>query len=454
MSDQISLLILRSGLRLLPLAFLPILRASDGNEETGRRYSLAILRSLYVSWACVDTSADDQVAGSALRSAISNLQRNSGYSTGSAADLTAVYVANVAMAASVSIAATEVPESLSSDESSSVSVSESDDLGNRSYDEAKISAQLAAGDETQIEIALEDDMAWTHNQPYPLLLGRPLWPQDVRGDSRYRANFPIWARQPFDEFAQSEHVKSHGWHFWVDWYRRILPNGPTETVMLPVDTLTSYEILEQPAKFWEREPNEVVSDLATIEAGSPTKPVIIPEPKGVDGEANSRQPKSEPTGRPTEPPESLALPKRILVERLEVIRNASELRDAARQISSEIRQSGTNSPEQLDIADDLESFGGLLDTFCQQLERDVTSSEAEDMGEFLGQKFLDLLMKWQEHPSGSLLIRSALTLIVSGAFALFGIATPVNLAIGLTATGVFNKKMISEVRSLIGKPQE
>jgi hypothetical protein len=46
----------------------------------------------------------------------------------------------------------------------------------------------------------------------------------VRGDENYRANFPPWARKPFDAFAESELARTTSWGLIADWYRALLPN--------------------------------------------------------------------------------------------------------------------------------------------------------------------------------------------------------------------------------------
>jgi hypothetical protein len=57
------------------------------------------------------------------------------------------------------------------------------------------------------------------------LEGQPLWLEDVRGDENYRANFPPWARKPFDAFAESELARTTSWGLIADWYRALLTGG-------------------------------------------------------------------------------------------------------------------------------------------------------------------------------------------------------------------------------------
>ena len=51
------------------------------------------------------------------------------------------------------------------------------------------------------------------------LIRKPLWLVDVRGDTKFIANFPIWAREPFDAFNKSQALVGSAWGVWLARYR-------------------------------------------------------------------------------------------------------------------------------------------------------------------------------------------------------------------------------------------
>ncbi|WP_394688337.1 hypothetical protein [Hoeflea sp.] len=96
------------------------------------------------------------------------------------------------------------------------------------------------------------------------LIEQPLWINDVRGDSHYVANFPIWARKPFDEFADSDLANLTSWKLIVNWYRALLPNGLNLLPRSLFGEKADIVIAMQPDEFWEREPDVVLAAIRDI----------------------------------------------------------------------------------------------------------------------------------------------------------------------------------------------
>jgi hypothetical protein len=92
------------------------------------------------------------------------------------------------------------------------------------------------------------------------LMQRELWPMDVRGSSEFQANFPRWARVPFDAFDKSPLVTRGPWGVWLAWYRAILPAEWSSRFGHAVDL----QIAAQDSSFWQRDPGLVVAEIAEM----------------------------------------------------------------------------------------------------------------------------------------------------------------------------------------------
>jgi KAP family P-loop domain len=101
------------------------------------------------------------------------------------------------------------------------------------------------------------------------LINERLWLEEVRGDPKYKVNFPRWVRETFDAFAMSELVRSGHWKPWVEWYRAILPNSPRARPKSAFGEAVDLKIATQPRDFWERDPHEVMADIGQLVSGEP-----------------------------------------------------------------------------------------------------------------------------------------------------------------------------------------
>lgn len=94
------------------------------------------------------------------------------------------------------------------------------------------------------------------------LINEPLWLIDVRGDSRFQANFPHWVRAPFDDMVKDPDLSAAGFKLWIEWYRAILPNSRRSRPISYFSETLDLRIARQPDKWWNREPAKVNADIA------------------------------------------------------------------------------------------------------------------------------------------------------------------------------------------------
>jgi hypothetical protein len=94
---------------------------------------------------------------------------------------------------------------------------------------------------------------------------------------KHRANFPPWARKPFDAFADSELARTTSWGLVADWYRTLLVGAINAEPTGLFDEKIEIQIATQPDDFWSREdPQEVMDDIARMagwDVGSKKTPV-------------------------------------------------------------------------------------------------------------------------------------------------------------------------------------
>lgn len=132
-------------------------------------------------------------------------------------------------------------------------------------------AHAIAGTAKDVWRAVSEDCAWLESNG-ERLIDQPLWLIDVRGQERYKVNFPIWARNSFDRFARSELVANSSWKLVVEWYRAILPNGSKLPPLSRFGEHVDIEIALKPYEFWDYQPNEVVAMIAETIAAKPSEP--------------------------------------------------------------------------------------------------------------------------------------------------------------------------------------
>ncbi len=144
--------------------------------------------------------------------------------------------------------------------------------------------------------SLEADAGWlASNERSRGLMRQPLWLQDVRAKSKYIANFPEWARQHFDHFAQSDLVKSGPWGVWAAWYRGVLPDSRSQKPGSVFGEIRERKVAWMPKQFWERGPDRVVEDLQRVFSGQELEE-IDSQPGGTISDAILRY--LEDMGRP------------------------------------------------------------------------------------------------------------------------------------------------------------
>jgi hypothetical protein len=145
---------------------------------------------------------------------------------------------------------------------------------------ASAAAALSHGADALIWRSIDADRTWlvgyereeTNKTVGSRLIDEPLWLLDVRGDVRYKANMPIWARRSFDR--GDDLVVDSAWRVWFQWYRSILPNSIGRRPSTYFDGHDE-EIATQPNKFWTRDLGQVVTEIAALVGDSPRRRVTI-----------------------------------------------------------------------------------------------------------------------------------------------------------------------------------
>lgn len=264
----------RIGLRILPLSGTVFLDTPAPTEELFHRF-LTMFRASFVSWATckypthnMSTAADDAA----------RYLENKSLTEDSAIGSAAVAVAAAAKAAS---------------NSDLYAVREA----------ARFSAnaiRTATNDQTalvQFWGSIAEDAKWLarHREDKrpevqaQKLMDQPIWLEDVRGDSKFQANFPIWAREPFDKFVKENLEYSGILNPWVDWYRAILPNSRSASPRSAFGKEADIQIATQPQDFWLRASEEVMADIGQLVRGE----TIAKRPE-------AKMPANDASGDPTD----------------------------------------------------------------------------------------------------------------------------------------------------------
>ncbi|MCA1244780.1 toll/interleukin-1 receptor domain-containing protein [Stappia stellulata] len=263
-SDWARAIAVRAALRVFPLV-LSVVRVSndDAGHEKGLQFVILTFRAAFISW-------------------VSLFFRSIYFESFSLFAARTTYASAENTAAAYAAAARAVYAA--SDNNAAAEVSASSAAARAAF-----AAAAAADAATDIWRSIDADVRWLEgNRNHSVLLARePLWLIEVREDTTYRANFPSWAREPFDGFAASEYVTRGSWRPIVDWYRAILPDGPNGPSSDAFGEQTDITIANQPQKFWERDPQEVVTDIGRIVKGR--LPLFTPESPEVE---NGQEPSS------------------------------------------------------------------------------------------------------------------------------------------------------------------
>jgi len=195
--------------------------------------------------------------------------------------------------------------------------------------------------------AVESDARFLegHRQGASALMEQPLWQQDVRRDGKHRTNSPVWARQAFASFTQSDLVTRGPWHVVVDWYRGVLPSTPGNWSTSPFGEKADVEIATQPDAFWERDPDVVMRDIERIVDGK--RPLFDPDAaRSETADAPEEPERAEASfgaSGVSDPPETL--------EAGEVQGSDAEPRDGARETPSPVAVDSSTTRETGTVSD-------------------------------------------------------------------------------------------------------
>lgn len=206
------------------------------------------MRANFVAWTASASEAFAKDLRSAARNAAVN--RLAFADPAAAPDPVAAYAANAAGFAAAAVA----------DDAAT-------DYGNGAAAAAANAAAKAAAKAGEFGLALTADADWLMSHPSDSgagLTGQLLWLIDVRGNPELIANFPMWARQPFDAFDRSEWAVKGPWSVWLAWYREILPSHKGPPRLRQFNHSVAYKIARQPPAFWERNPHRVTAVIAEM----------------------------------------------------------------------------------------------------------------------------------------------------------------------------------------------
>lgn len=229
----------RAALRVTPLVFEPV-SGADKSPHFYRRLVLGAFRANFISWAALKYPSDGlrvlaarAAARGAARAANNTYATNAAkaaYAAANAAEATYVTYGNSAPAARAAVNA----------------------------------ADAAHGARFTVWNAVQADLRWLTAHSGSELIEQPLWLMDVRGDQNYSVNFPPWAQSPQTAFWESDLCQRGPWGIWVQWYLEIIPNGQGKQPKSLFGKRVDIEFATKPPEYWERDPDEVMADIAEI----------------------------------------------------------------------------------------------------------------------------------------------------------------------------------------------
>ncbi len=109
--------------------------------------------------------------------------------------------------------------------------------------------------------SLEADRCWLEENPGGQLLNQPLW---LPSKAQERAEPPKWMLDALYNLGETDLVQRGPWGVWLVWYRALLPAPHGGPVRSHFGERTDITIATQPSKFWERDPDEVVAEIAAM----------------------------------------------------------------------------------------------------------------------------------------------------------------------------------------------
>lgn len=239
----------RAALRVLPLV-LEIFGPSEDQIALRQKkeITLGAFRAALVAWTAQSPVADAAIPTNVISAA----------AVSAANAITAPLDPSGAAFSVVSAAVTSVTNA-------AISISKSSATDTHVANTAAKAAGISSiyDGETDIWDSIRADVNWLVNSKDGYLIDQPLWLNDVRRDNRFQVNFPLWARRPLDAFDKSSLVTKGPWGVWLDWYRAILSNDRTKRSAL-ITRDESLRLATKDSKFWERDPDEVMVDIAEI----------------------------------------------------------------------------------------------------------------------------------------------------------------------------------------------
>lgn len=243
--DWAAAIVTRAALRVLPVSF-SLLGApkEPASADDEKRSLLMVLRTMFVSWAACRYSVNDAVRVSARVAA-------------EAADAGLIMrvpqpetLAGRSVALGARVASFVAQWERDASRTGSTIVQSVSPCA-RAFD---IFQDFDGSARRDIWSAVSADVKWLDANQSGRLIDRPLWLIDVRGDSQYQANFPIWAREPFDRFDEYVRSRNRPWAVWLRWYRAILPNSSRAQPHSSFGEENDIWIATQDDKFWDRDP--------------------------------------------------------------------------------------------------------------------------------------------------------------------------------------------------------
>ena len=291
---------LRAALRVLPLC-LDIMRLESVSPEQQKASVLHAFRAAFVYWAGqVHAIRLDSKVADRLNAACEDAARASADvahlklpDSQARAARGAAAAVSAAVFAGINKGPPQVTPPVNVEEAINVALSAASEVDEKAF--------------SQLWTSIVADSRAMESEPSVNVLGQALWLVDVRGDTKLIANFPIWARIPFDRFDGLSAVKEGAWGFWLAWYRAIIPNTRNTAPRSLFGWQIDIEIATLPNRFWARDPDLVVGDLARLVTEPKTEAQIKfenfdPPPQS----AAQSQPSTPPPPRPildaAEPP--------------------------------------------------------------------------------------------------------------------------------------------------------
>jgi hypothetical protein len=251
----------RAALRVLPLVFrLFEVAERQLSSEEKKRATLDTCRSAFIAWAAnvyasgITKKLITECAVAAVGAA------NSAASAASSASPSASSAASAAAGAAGSVAADPAvtpTTPTTSDVTAGTAV-----LAATAAAHAAVAARAADG-EALVWDSIRADANWLVDHPKGSLIQQALWLIDVRGDTQFQTNFPLWAREPFDAFKKNVLVKNGPWGVWLAWYDDILSNIGASKPQSRFEK-ADIEIASKDDKFWLRAPDVVTAEMADI----------------------------------------------------------------------------------------------------------------------------------------------------------------------------------------------